>query len=60
MSVPLLLADNLAKGCNAACGRAIASLARLIVQLLWSRLHYWTLAIVGPLGLAITWARSRW
>lgn len=60
MSVPLALADHLAKGgCNAACARGIAALFRALFRVLWNYLHYWTLAIVVPLGIAGAWLRSR-
>lgn len=59
MSTALALADHLAKGCNAACARGITALVRALIRVLWNYLHYWTLAIVVPLGIAGAWLGVR-
>jgi uncharacterized membrane protein YfcA len=59
VNVSLALADHLAKGCNAACARGLAALVRALVRVTWGYLHYWTLAIVVPLGIAGAWLGLR-
>lgn len=55
----VLAAGYLAKGhCSEACARAVTGLVRAAVQVTWHYLHYWTLAIVVPLGAAAAWLRA--
>lgn len=59
MSATQAIANELAKGCNASCARAMSRLVQLIFRLCWGYLHYWTFAIIAPIAAAGAWLRFK-